>query len=634
MNPERIRQFFQDYHEVLLHVSDLEGALRTSCDWETWCCTLKDRAQYFQRIYQKTSSQLKTARELFSAPKPPLDNDTWEQLRTSMMLSYRSQTHDLALILELAKVLEIHYASSDNLEAQTDVSLCLGYTNLEFSRILRQPFGARSVQAYRKIVSLWPRYGEINSHAIHQSIVVSFANLVTVGLVLGLVPLEEAYQLWEDMKTLQSSPAFTALRETEADVCNLLDMFIDRFETDAYALANSYDKTSESPRPIAPDLMNRVVEMTRQHYASLPVKKVCTPDMYQVVVSQCDFEFETGKRTGDSCWRELHDFYMSTRDEVAKVPEADIREIDVISYYVTCLASLIAFLTETSMPHEEKQVYFRQYQADIRAFIADYDTRTGHSYTLNSALEELAFLPDSYKLFESSEEKIDYVFRLVIVRHCTTLLHSLMVSVFAQTILGALIDEQPTLLVGYHDLHDVADVQAHREELLQFARNAALLHDVGKNAMLSIIETQHRPLTDAEFGIIRAHPSRGAEYLSIDPDFKRFSDITRGHHKFYNGQGGYPNDFDNTKSPERLMIDIITLCDCLDAATDQYGRNYQQAKTVDEVLEEFQQGAGVRYNPDLVALLSNSPHLLQSLRDIAGPERLHIYYETYKKYFI
>lgn len=633
MDPERIRQFFSDYHDILLHVNDLEESLRSSCDWDTWCCTLKDRAQYFQRVHMQTSKQLKVARELFSAPTPTLDDDTWEQLHTSMMASYRSQTHDLALIMELAKHLDAHYASSDNLEAQTDATLCLGYTNLEFSRILRQPFGSRSVQAYRKIVSLWPRYGEIKSRAIHQSIVVSFANLVTVGLVLGLVPLKEAYQLWENMKTLQASSAFTDLRETESDVCNLLDLFIERFETDAYALANSYDRTSETPRNVPSELMNRVVEMTRQHYASLPVKKVRTPDMFQVVVSQCDFEFETGNRTGDSCWRELHDFYMRTRDEVAKVPEADIREIDVISYYVTCLASLIAFLTETSMPREEKQVYFRQYQEDIRAFIADYDTRTGHSYTLNNALEELAFLPDSYKLFETSEEKIDYVFRLVIVRHCTTLLHSLMVSVFAQTILGALIDGEPELLVGYHDLQDMADVQAHRTELLQFARNAALLHDVGKNAMLSIIETQHRPLTDAEIGIIRAHPSRGAEYLSIDPDFKRFSDITRGHHKFYNGKGGYPEDFDNTLSPERLMIDIITLCDCLDAATDQYGRNYQQAKTVDEVLEEFQQGAGEWYNPDLVAFLSNSPELLQDLRNISGPERLHIYYETYKKYF-
>lgn len=64
-------------------------------------------------------------------------------------------------------------------------------------------------------------------------------------------------------------------------------------------------------------------------------------------------------------------------------------------------------------------------------------------------------------------------------------------------------------------------MQAHRAELLQFVDEAALLHDVGKNAMLTIIETQYRPLSDDEFSIIRNHPAKGAEYLSIDPDFVR-----------------------------------------------------------------------------------------------------------------
>lgn len=152
--------------------------------------------------------------------------------------------------------------------------------------------------------------------------------------------------------------------------------------------------------------------------------------------------------------------------------------------------------------------------------------------------------------------------------------------------------------------------------------------------MLAIIETQHRPLTDEEFGIIRSHPNRGGQYLSIDEDLARYVDIARGHHKFYNGKGGYPNDFDNTASPERFMIDIITVCDCLDAATDQYGRNYHQAKTTDEVLAEFKRDAGVRYNPDIVRFILQDSVLRDTLREISGPRRLTIYYDTYKHYFM
>lgn len=303
----------------------------------------------------------------------------------------------------------------------------------------------------------------------------------------------------------------------------------------------------------------------------------------------------------------------------------------ISSYYATCLETLIAYLAECDMPRAEKRGYFKGYQQEIQRFINNHSQNI---YTLNSALEALAFLPESYMLFDTADEKIDFLYRLVTVRHCTTFLHSQMVSKFAEAILSAMISDAPELLVGYHGLGNVAEVQAHREELLSFIHNAALLHDMGKNAMLTIIETQHRPLTDDEFAIIRQHPSKGAEYLSIDPDLARYRDITNGHHKFYNGKGGYPADFDNTASPERIMIDVITLCDCLDTATDCYGRSYHSAKTVDQVLEEFQRDSGVRYNPDITRLMCGSTELQQTLRDIAGEQRLKIYYDTYQRYFM
>ena len=83
-----------------------------------------------------------------------------------------------------------------------------------------------------------------------------------------------------------------------------------------------------------------------------------------------------------------------------------------------------------------------------------------------------------------------------------------------------------------------------------------------------------------------------------------------------------------------MMIDLITLCDCLDAATDCYGRNYHQAKTVEQVLSEFERDSGVRYHPDLVRFLRNFPALIQELQTVAGEKRLEIDYQTYQKYFM
>lgn len=635
MNSEQIRKFFADYQVVLKRVEQLEAAMRIKSDWDTWCAALRERAEFFRTEYAHMNALMRSVMPEFAKEEPALDDDAWNQLQISMMDFYRADTHDLAILMELAKILQKHYGHSNNLAAMTDVDLTLAYTNLEFSRILREPYGTRARDYYRKISVLSRNFGAIKEHSVHQAIVVAYANLVMSCCVLGSVTMEEAFAIWEEMKELQASDALAATRESEPDVGRLLDIFTERFRTDAYALAKSFDRTMEAhTRFVPPELMSRIEQITAEYYEKLDKPEESTADMFQIITSQCEFDCETGRRTADECWKEIHTFFRKTKPKVKQFGEVDVREIDVISYYMTCLDALISFLVETTMPMEDKKRYFREYQQDIRDFIADYDTRTGHSNTLNNALEELAFFPNAYALFDTAEEKIDYIFRLVVARHCTAFLHSLMVSAFAEAILSAIIDKEPALMVGYHGMTSPEDVQAHRAEILQFAHDAALLHDVGKNSMLEIIETQHRPLTDEEFGIIRSHPNRGGQYLSIDEDLARYVDIARGHHKFYNGKGGYPNDFDNTASPERFMIDIITVCDCLDAATDQYGRNYHQAKTTDEVLAEFKRDAGVRYNPDIVRFILQDSALRDTLREISGSRRLTIYYDTYKHYFM
>lgn len=80
------------------------------------------------------------------------------------------------------------------------------------------------------------------------------------------------------------------------------------------------------------------------------------------------------------------------------------------------------------------------------------------------------------------------------------------------------------------------------------------------------------------------------------------------------------------------MIDIITLCDCMQAATERVGRNYKQEKSFEKVMEELRKGAGTRYNPDLVKLIDDIPELYNELERIAIYGWPDIYYEIYKNY--
>lgn len=120
--------------------------------------------------------------------------------------------------------------------------------------------------------------------------------------------------------------------------------------------------------------------------------------------------------------------------------------------------------------------------------------------------------------------------------------------------------------------------------------------------------------------------------VSFPIDEKFYKTLVNINQRFINGQGGYSENFDNTKSKYRPLIDLITICDCLYAATDFYSRNYQRAKSLDQVIEEFKEGALVRYNPDFVNILAKNSKLKDTLADIICNRRGEIYYTIYKIY--
>ena len=112
--------------------------------------------------------------------------------------------------------------------------------------------------------------------------------------------------------------------------------------------------------------------------------------------------------------------------------------------------------------------------------------------------------------------------------------------------------------------------------------------------------------------------------------FEPYYDIMLGHHKTYDGKGGYPVQFDNTASPYRIIIDWITIADCTDAATDILGRNYARGKGFYDLLGELSEAKGTRYNPDIVELLEKSEELCEKLDYLTSDGRGKIYYSAYR----
>lgn len=272
----------------------------------------------------------------------------------------------------------------------------------------------------------------------------------------------------------------------------------------------------------------------------------------------------------------------------------------------------------------------RMYRDIITIYHHRLDQQMENSYV--KYLNILATYPRAIKYLKE-EERIRNFNELNVATQVTTYAHSVHVAMIAKKLMEGILTYQPDLLRGAMGELRHGKVFLDPKECLNFIYQAALYHDIGKNGIISVVNNDYRPLTDEEFSIIKTHPSLGAELLKIAPSlYEKFRDTTLGHHKWYNGKGGYPEDFDNTKSPKRILIDIITLSDCMQAATERVGRNYKHGKTFDMVMEEFRRDAGTKYNPDLVKFIDSHEDVARDLAVLVGDAWVDIYFSIYSKY--
>ena len=283
------------------------------------------------------------------------------------------------------------------------------------------------------------------------------------------------------------------------------------------------------------------------------------------------------------------------------------------------------------VPYRKKRAAVKKMcEAIVTIYHLRQDQQADNTYV--KYLNILATYPRAIK-YLTEKERIYYLNELNVATQVTTYAHSVHVAMIAQKLMEGILAYQPELVKGALGERRNGKVFLDTKKCMDFIFEAAMYHDIGKNAIISVVNNDFRPLTDEEFAIIKKHPALGAELLKIAPSlYEKFRDTTLGHHKWYNGKGGYPKDFDNTKSPKRILIDIITLSDCMQAATERIGRNYKSGQNFDRVMEEFRRDAGTRYNPDLVNFIDSHQDVARDLAALINEGWVDIYFDIYSRF--
>ena|GEM_PF-542971 len=119
---------------------------------------------------------------------------------------------------------------------------------------------------------------------------------------------------------------------------------------------------------------------------------------------------------------------------------------------------------------------------------------------------------------------------------------------------------------GYFDdlvLPENAESGTAGEALLEYAAGCGLYFDFGllKMNISRLMET--RELFEIEQEIYELHTISGYADLAGRRSTRMFADVALGHHRYYNGDSGYPEKYVRHSSPCRKMTDIAALTDWL-----------------------------------------------------------------------
>ncbi len=298
-------------------------------------------------------------------------------------------------------------------------------------------------------------------------------------------------------------------------------------------------------------------------------------------------------------------------------------DFDNLFVNLRCPMDTILSMDPTGMTEREKALTGRFYHDAIA-----YVFRMPNSGTLSELLELYTPL---LLYFVEIPGKITFEemgLRSLAAFHPPTYVHSRMVAYLSRCIANHLLSTEPAHFVGMLGCSDVAEVQKKRDDILSFTFHAALCHDFGKLPMIDTIFIYGRRLLDFEFENIRQHPDLGARLLGRNESTRRYLDVARGHHRWYDNSHGYPETFDTSKSQIKTIIDIVACADCLDAATDTIGRSYNQGKTLADFQSELKEGSGTRYAPYLYPLFQR-PEVQEDLHYLLTEGRQNNYKNTY-----
>lgn len=610
---KEIEQCTKKLIENLMAEAEWNDKMLQPREQDEWISLVKERSQAIRGFFEENEVLISKLRKYCAMPKDKALADALFESARSMVLQGRLDPRIISEVSE--SVIEYYIDNGDDETAIIGISIrnaCLldSYTR---AKVLF-PFEELEA-AYRWIIGHKECYEQLQNVKARRNIFYAYQNLIMAYMLdISEERLMKAFDCLEEVKELWSRPSVRAMDGNDPEIPYIVDdlLFSEPVEIDNLLF--------ESER-VKKKLLLMLECYLEEHQAEDNWKEKLKEEMIRIRLRE--------QRGECSTWEAVKHI-ESLMEQLPKVDwELDIvQSQEVLLYFSYCYIIAMRMLTRRKLHSEESEQVTRKMLSMFHQVV----DRIPYSY-LNSYVNEVfqSIFGTTVLNLSDAKEVEQLIYELLIYRQPSTYLHSQMVERIAVSIAKELIARSPELFCGIPGFSSADIVREKKEELLSYIAECARLHDIGKCFVTTVIMRQSRKITNDEFRCIREHPKLGLTLLEKNPLFAQYIDIIRGHHKTYDGMGGYPEDFDHTASPYRFVIELISISDAIDAATDILGRNYAKGKDFYKLLTELQDGAGSRYNPDIVRILSESEELQKEIAAYTGAKRMEYCYEAYRR---
>ena len=600
---EKIIKFRESYIKNTKIISDYNDAVFTISNYDNWKKNLVERSNVIRNIFKENEENIASIKEIINSG---LNDETANELYKTICTFNKENVHDSSIMIEIINDLILYFENDSTKYLTNLLGLYLigGLEEMEFYLRMDSNINLFSPkEKFLKVLSFKNRYDQIENIECRRLFFLAYYNLI--GPLPDLIDNYRSDSIYYYKEAIEFYNS---------------DM-VQKIDKDNEKIKQEIDFLNDVIVTGAPYYIKAKNDLKKQYFNLIDdISKFEDINSSQLELINIVRDYTFNNITAIDALDKLNNIFMDY-SKGKLLYDGSEENLNVFCNCYDILNIMISILLKNEFNDKIKFKYLNPTFNILIDYIYSVPNKDFTSYFDDVSADIFKLALPFLRLENQKEEMLT---KLILRRQPITYIHSIMVEKISVRIALSILSVNKKIFKDINKLGYDSDFK-----ILKYISKAALYHDLGKCLTLGVINLQSRKLTDVEFSYIKLHPEKSLALINGDDSFKEYFDVMLGHHKYYDGKKGYPVDFDNVNSKYKSVIDLISIADSIDAATDILGRNYTVGKSFDTLLKELIKEKGTRYNPYIVNIIEKDESLKKDLSQITSNKRFDVYYDVY-----